>query len=40
MKAIEDEIGIGQIEEVIYMAKDELCLIDYYYGTMTTIGRI
>jgi hypothetical protein len=32
VKAIEEEIGIGQIEEVIVMAKDELRLIDYYHG--------
>lgn len=31
-KAIEDEIDLGQIEEVIEMAKSELELIDYYYG--------
>lgn len=29
---IEKEIDLGQIEEVIVMAKDELELIDYYYG--------
>lgn len=29
---IEREIDLGQIEEVIEMAKDELELIDYYYG--------
>lgn len=33
IKKIEDEIELGQIEEVIEMAKDELVLIDYYYGT-------
>lgn len=32
IKAIEDAIDLGQIEEVIEMAKDELHLIDYYYG--------
>ena len=32
VKAIEDEIGIGQIEEIIDIAKDELELIDYYHG--------
>lgn len=31
VKAIEDEIGLGQIEEVIEIAKDELSLVDYYY---------
>lgn len=31
IKAIEDEIALGQIEEVIEMAKDELTLIDYYH---------
>ena len=34
IKKIEDEIGLGQIEEVIEMAKTELQLIDYYYGTV------
>lgn len=33
IKAIEDEISLGQIEEVIEMAKDELTLIDYYHGS-------
>ena len=32
IKAIEDEIDLGQIEEVIEMAKDELELIDFYVG--------
>ncbi len=32
VKAIEDEIALGQIEEVIEMAKNELTLIDYYHG--------
>eukprot|EP01039_Chlorochromonas_danica_P007147 gene7148-7900_t len=31
VKAIENEIDRGQIEEVIQMAKDELELIDYYH---------
>ena len=31
IKKIEDEIGLGQIEEVIEMAKDELDLVQYYY---------
>eukprot|EP00429_Kryptoperidinium_foliaceum_P127025 CAMPEP_0176332424 /NCGR_PEP_ID=MMETSP0121_2-20121125/77065_1 /TAXON_ID=160619 /ORGANISM="Kryptoperidinium foliaceum, Strain CCMP 1326" /LENGTH=158 /DNA_ID=CAMNT_0017675313 /DNA_START=15 /DNA_END=491 /DNA_ORIENTATION=- len=31
IRKIEDEIDLGQIEEVILMAKDELKLIDYYY---------
>jgi hypothetical protein len=31
VRAIEDEIGLGQIEEVIEIAKDELALVDYYY---------
>lgn len=30
IKQIEDEIAIGQIEEIIAMAKDELELVDYY----------
>lgn len=30
---IENELDLGQIEEVITMGKDELELIDYYYGT-------
>lgn len=29
---IEKEIDYGQIEELICMAKDELGLIEYYYG--------
>lgn len=33
VKAIEDEVGLGQIEEVMEMAKRELELIDYYHGT-------
>ena len=32
MRAIENEIALGQIEEVIEMAKSELELVDYYYG--------
>ena len=32
IKAIEDEIDLGQIEEVILMAQDELSLADYYNG--------
>ena len=32
IKEIEDAIELGQIEEVIQMAKDELKLIDFYYG--------
>jgi NADH dehydrogenase (ubiquinone) 1 alpha subcomplex subunit 5 len=31
IRAIEDEIDLGQIEEVIEMAKNELQLIDFYY---------
>lgn len=31
IKEIEDELELGQIEEVIENAKDELELIDYYY---------
>jgi len=31
IKKIEDEIGLGQIEEVIEMAKDELELVHYYH---------
>lgn len=34
IRAIEDEIDLGQIEEVIQMAKNELNLIDYYHGTL------
>jgi hypothetical protein len=33
IKAIEKEIDLGQIEEVIAMAKDERELVDYYFGT-------
>lgn len=33
VKSIEDEIGLGQIEEVLEMGKTELELIDIYYGT-------
>ena len=36
IKAIEEEIDLGQIEEVIEIAKDELKLIDIYYGKLTT----
>lgn len=32
IKAIEDEIALGQIEEVIVICKDELLLVEYYYG--------
>ncbi len=31
-KQIEDEIGLGQLEEVACMAREELWLVDYYYG--------
>jgi len=31
IKSIEEEIGLGQIEEVIEIAKDELELVSYYY---------
>ncbi len=34
IKAIEDEIDLGQIEEVIEMSKTELELIDFYYGKL------
>ena len=33
VKAIEDEIGLGQIEEVMEMGKTELELIDIYHGS-------
>jgi ETC complex I subunit conserved region len=32
IKSIEDDIGLGQIEEVIKMAEAELDLIEYYHG--------
>lgn len=32
IKKIEDCIELGQIEEVIEMAKNEMTLIDYYFG--------
>ena len=32
IKAIEDEIALGQIEEVIVICKDELILVDFYHG--------
>jgi hypothetical protein len=35
IKAIEDEIALGQIEEVIVICKDELLLVEYYYGKQT-----
>jgi hypothetical protein len=31
---IEQEIDLGQIEEVIEIAKDERQLVDYYYGKL------
>ena len=31
-KEIEDEIDLGQIEEVIEMAKEEKSLVKYYFG--------
>ena len=34
IRAIEDEIDLGQIEEVILIAQDELGLVDYYNGTL------
>ena len=37
IKEIENEINLGQIEEVIEMAKDEMSLVDYYYGTQEEI---
>ena len=38
IKEIEDEINLGQIEEVIEMAKDELELVDFYYGFFYILG--
>lgn len=32
VKKIEDEIGLGQIEEVIGIAKREMALVEYNYG--------
>ena len=32
MRAAEDTIGLGQMEEVIEVANDELALIEEYYG--------
>jgi hypothetical protein len=40
IKAIEDEIALGQIEEVIEMAKDELALIDYYHGERPNVSSV
>jgi hypothetical protein len=34
IKAAEDEISLGQLEEVADHARDELELIDYYFGTL------
>lgn len=34
MKAIEDEIDMGQVEEVAEIIKGELNLIEYYYGKL------
>lgn len=34
LKKLENDIGLGQVEEVIEMAKTELELIDYYYGML------
>ena len=34
IKAIEDEIDLGQIEEVIEMAKDEMDVVKFYIGTL------
>lgn len=31
IRVIEDEVNVGQIEEIIVMVKDELKLVDYYY---------
>ena len=33
IRTIEDEIDLGQIEELILIAQDELGLSDYYFGT-------
>ena len=32
VKFAEDEIALGQLEEVAEMAKDELFLINFYHG--------
>ncbi len=32
VKAAEDEMGLGQIEEVAEIARDELDLIEVYFG--------
>ena len=32
VRAAEDTIGLGQMEEVIEVANDELVLIEEYYG--------
>lgn len=37
MRAAEDTIGLGQMEEVIEIANEELELIEEYYGTNINI---
>ncbi len=38
VKKIEDEMDLGQLEEVIEIAKAELELIDYYYGMVANVS--
>jgi hypothetical protein len=40
IKAIEDEIALGQIEEVIVICKDELLLVEYYYGKQMILSDL
>jgi hypothetical protein len=34
VETIEEKIELGNIEEVIELAKDELTLVDFYYGAV------
>jgi hypothetical protein len=38
VETIEEKIELGNIEEVIELAKDELTLVDFYYGALLNCG--